>query len=116
MISYHSNLKIYLGVDPVDMRKNFNGLYYEITNKLKEDASSGAYFVFSNKSKNRLKIFYFDGTGIWVFAKKLEKGRFSWPKASDSGNKLKLTPDALQLLLNGIDLKDGCRKAWYEAL
>ncbi|MGA1165420.1 MAG: IS66 family insertion sequence element accessory protein TnpB [bacterium] len=114
MIQWHSNLKIFLGVEPVDLRKSFNGLSYEISNKLKQDANSGAFFVFSNKGRNKLKIYYFDGTGIWIFAKRLEKGRFSWPKASHEGNKINLTPDALQLLLSGIDMRDACRKAWYE--
>jgi transposase len=114
MIGYHAKLKVYLGVEPVDMRRGFNGLHHEITEKLKEDAISGAYFVFCNKSRNRLKIYYFDGTGVWIFAKRLEEGRFSWPKASHNENKVHLTPDALQLLLAGIDMKDGCRKSWYE--
>lgn len=115
MLSFTGSLKIYLAVEPCDMRKSFNGLYALAENKLKLDPQSGALFVFTNKRKNRLKILYFDGTGLWVLAKRLEAGTFSWPKASQSNaEKITLTPEALAMLTDGIDLRDGCRRAWYE--
>lgn len=113
MFSFPHQTKVYLSVDPVDMRKSFNGLWTEASVRLKEDPFEGALFVFVNKSRDRLKILYWDGSGAWVFAKRLEKGRFTWPRGSDT-SKLLLTPSALGMLIDGIDLKHGCKKAWYE--
>jgi transposase len=113
MLTFPSALKIYLAVEPVDMRKAYNGLWTVAEQKLREDPRQGAVFVFINKDRDRLKMLYWDGTGVWIFAKRLEQGRFTWPVGSDR-TKLSLQPEALAMLMAGIDLKDGCRKAWYE--
>jgi transposase len=113
MFSFPHQTKVYLAVAAVDMRKSFNGLWAEASEQLREDPFSGALFVFANKRRDRIKILYWDGSGVWVFAKRLEEGRFSWPSGSDAC-KLSLTPQALGMLLEGIDLKKGCKKAWYE--
>jgi transposase len=113
MLGFPSALKIYLAVEPVDMRKQFNGLWALATERLKEDPRQGALFAFVNKDRDRLKLLYWDGSGVWVMAKRLEKGRFSWPVGSDA-IKLSVLPESLTMLLAGIDLKDGCKKAWYE--
>lgn len=66
-------------------------------------------------SKNRIKILYFDGTGVIVLAKRLEEGVFNFPQsAGEPSAKIRLAPQALQLLLDGVDLKQGARRAWYE--
>lgn len=113
MFSFPNQTKVYLAVAAVDMRKSFNGLWTEASEQLREDPFSGSLFVFANKRRDRIKILYWDGSGVWVFAKRLEKGRFTWPAGSDV-RKLSLTPQSLGMLLEGIDLKQGCKKAWYE--
>ena len=113
MLMFPTALKIYLAIEPVDMRKQFNGLWSLAAERLQEDPRQGAAFVFANKDKDRIKILYWDGSGPWIFAKRLEKGRFTWPVGRDTTN-LSLAPEALTMLLAGIDLKDGCRKVWYE--
>jgi transposase len=114
MFAFPASMRIYLAVAPVDMRKQFSGLWACAQQTLGEDPKSGALFVFTNKNRDRLKILYFDGTGLWVLAKRLEQGRFSWPRSASGGTKLVLTPEALAMLAGGIDLKAGFAKAWYE--
>jgi len=118
MLSFTGSLKIYLALEPCDMRKSFNGLHSIVIEKLKADPLSGALFVFTNKRRNRLKILYFDGTGLWVLAKRLERGCFSWPKPvptdGTSSPRLRLAPEALAMLTDGIDLRDGSRRPWYQ--
>jgi transposase len=113
MLTFAASQRIYLAVEPVDMRKQFNGLWALAAERLREDPFSGSLFVFTNKDRDRVKMLLWDGSGVWVLAKRLEKGRFSWPLANGSA-KLQLEPTALTMLLSGIDLKDGCKKAWYE--
>ena len=116
MLSFTGGLKIYLAIEPCDMRKSFNGLHGLVIERLKEDPLGGGLFVFTNKRRNRLKILYFDGTGLWVLAKRLERGTFAWPKPIEgqSARKLSLAPEALAMLTDGIDLRDGMRRPWYQ--
>lgn len=115
MLSFPGSLKIFVALEPCDMRKSFNGLYAIAEQQLREDPKRGAVFVFCNKKRDRLKLLYWDGTGLWVLAKRLEKGTFSWPKSTkDQPKKLKLAAEALAMLTDGIDLRDGMRRAWYE--
>jgi len=115
MLNFPGSLKVYIGLEPCDMRKSFNGLWQVAEQKLRANPKSGALFAFTNKKRTRLKLLYWDGTGVWVMAKRLEEGNFSWPKpSSGTSGKIQLAPEALSLLLDGIDMKKGCRRAWYE--
>lgn len=114
MLAFPHSVRIFVAVQPVDMRKQFNGLWSAASEQLEEDPKSGAVFCFINKERSRLKLLYWDGTGVWVLAKRLEKGRFSWPSPSEARKKLALAPEALALLVGGIELKHGSLKAWYE--
>lgn len=114
MFAFPASLRIFVAVEPVDMRKQFNGLWAHAEQALRENPKSGALFVFGNKSRDRLKVLYWDGTGVWLLAKRLERGRFSWPQSASGSAKLALTPEAFAMLTGGIDLKAGAAKAWYE--
>ena len=115
MLSFHAHLKVFLATSPLDLRASFTGLWAAAQQQLGEDPKSGALFVFSNRRHNRIKILYFDGTGVCILMKRLETGTYRWPQsAGEPGAKLQLAPQALQLLLDGVDLKDAGRRAWYE--
>ena len=114
MLAFPAAIKIYVAIEPVDMRKQCNGLWAAAQERLHEDPKNGAVFAFINKERTRLKLLYWDGTGVWVLAKRLERGRFSWPAPSTYRVKLALAPEALALLVGGIELKHGSLKAWYE--
>ena len=101
MLAFPAAIRIYVAVQPVDMRKSFNGLWAAVSERLGEDPKSGAVFAFINAERTRLKLLYWDGTGVWVLAKRLEQGRFSWPAAAGDRTKLALAPEALALLLGG---------------
>jgi len=116
MLSFHAQLKVFVATAPCDLRMSFNGLWNAAQQQLGEDPKSGALFAFTNRRRSRIKILYFDGTGVIVLAKRLEEGTFSWPQSAGEPNaKIKLAPQALQLLLDGVELKAGARRAWYEA-
>jgi transposase len=116
MLSFHAQLKVFVATAPCDLRMSFNGLWAAASQRLGEDPKSGALFVFGNRRRNRIKLLYFDGTGVCVLAKRLEEGTFHWPQsAAEPNGKIRLAPQALQLLLDGVELKAGGRRAWHEA-
>lgn len=115
MLSFTGALRIFVAVDPVDLRKSFNGLEGVVREQLQEDPQSGALFVFTNRRHSRLKILYWDGTGLWLLVKRLEKGTFSWPReVSEGTRKLKLAPEALAMLTDGVDLRGARLRPWYQ--
>jgi len=105
--------RIYLAVGATDMRKGFEGLFGLVRDRLQCEPLSGHVFLFCNGQRNRLKLLVFDGSGLWVCAKRLEKGRFRWPQAGDAHGKVVLSHEELALLLGGIDLVQTQRRPWY---
>jgi transposase len=108
--------RIFLAAGATDLRKSFEGLSDLVRNQFKEDPLSGHLFVFANRSKTRLKVLYWDGSGIWVCAKRLERGCFSWPRSTagdGSSGALRILAEELTLLLSGIDLEKTQRREWW---
>jgi transposase len=105
--------QIYLAAGATDMRKSFEGLFGLVRDRLACDPLSGHVFLFANAERNRLKVLFWDGSGLWVCAKRLEKGRFRWPEVKAGEAKMLLTAEELALLVGGIDLAVTRRRAWH---
>ena len=115
MLSFTGGLKVMVALETCDMRKGFNGLAALVSERLEEDVRGGTVYVFGNRKRTRIKVLYWDGTGLWVMTKRLEAGTFSWPSRADGGQvKLRLAPEAFAMLTDGVDLKAGRLRAWYE--
>jgi transposase len=105
--------RIYLAAGSTDMRKSFNGLYGLVQDRLQCDPMSGHVFLFANAQRNRLKVVFWDGTGLWVCAKRIEKGRVHWPEADAGQARVVLNQEQLSMLLGGIDLSQTRPRRWY---
>ena len=101
MIPVPTNTKVWLAAGVTDMRKGFNGLSALAEKVLKQNPYCGHLFVFRGRRGDLIKVIWFDGQGACLFSKRLEKGRFVWPSATNG--KLSLTPAQLAMLLEGID-------------
>ena len=86
---------------PVDLRKGYDGLYGLVQTGLGRDPLGGELFLFVNQSRKLCKVLLWDGTGLCLFAKRLEDGEFRWPKIQDGV--IRLTSAQLGALLEGLD-------------
>jgi transposase len=113
MIPLSPATRIYLATGATDLRKSFEGLSDLVTHQCHQDPLSGYLFVFTNRRKNRIKLLFFDGSGVWVCAKRLMgSGCFAWPKTDDPGA-LQIVAEELTLLLTGIDLEKTSARPWW---
>lgn len=95
------NATIWLYSQPIDFRKQIDGLVLLVSDKLDLNPTSGQLFLFRNSSANKLKLLWWDRNGFWLYYKRLEKGIFKFPK--DTEWKIELTRDQLGWLLSGLD-------------
>ena len=111
MFAMGAATRIYVATGNTDMRKHFNGLEGLIRERLASDPTSGHIFRFANARRNRLKLVFFDGCGLWVCARRMEGGTLRWPEA-ESG-KVQLSREQFALLIGGIDLTQTQPRKWY---
>ena len=101
MIGPTGAVRVMVATKPVDFRKGADGLAALVRESLAADPFSGAVYVFRAKRADRVKLIFWDGTGVCLFAKRLEDGIFRWPKIEDGV--MRLTAAQLSALLEGLD-------------
>jgi transposase len=101
MIAFPAGVRVWLATGHTDMRRGFDGLALMVQEQLKRDPHSGQVFVFRGRRGSLIKILWHDGQGLCLFAKRLERGRFIWPSASQGV--VTITAAQLGYLLEGID-------------
>jgi len=104
-------VRIFLAPGATDMRKSFDGLSASAKQVIRKDPLSGHVFVFCNRRRHIIKVLLWDGSGFWVFAKRLERGTFAWPSMSEP---VEMRSEELSLLLGGIDLCRTRRRRWFD--
>ncbi len=102
MMLVPSRVRVHIALGVTDMRKG-------------QDPFSGHLFAFRGRKANLIKIVFWDGTGLCLFTKRLEEGRFPWPGADEPGDTLALTSEQLSMLIEGIDWRAPERR-WRPAV
>jgi transposase len=114
MLSLPPSVRILLAREPADMRKGFDGLANLVQDVLKEDPLSGHLFVFRNRRGDRVKLLLWDSDGFLIVYKRLEKGTFRFPSASEAeATSVTVTATDLIMLLDGVDLQSVKRRPRY---
>ena len=101
MIALPTGTQVWIAAGVTDLRRGFTGLSAQVQTVLKESPFSGHVFVFRGRRGDLIKMLWWDGDGLCLFAKRLEKGRFIWPKVENGT--VALTRAQLSMLLEGID-------------
>ncbi|MGL4522852.1 MAG: IS66 family insertion sequence element accessory protein TnpB [Bacilli bacterium] len=101
-----SNHKVYLAAGFTDMRKSIDGLSAIVQLSFELDPFSSAYFVFCGSSRDRLKILHWEHNGFWLYYRRLEKGKFHWPKTVENDCATAITFRQLRWLLDGLNINN----------
>lgn len=107
MFALGATTRVYLRSGATDLRLSYDGLYALVVTVLEADPRSGHVFGFCNRARTRAKFLHFDGSGLWVCAKRLERGTFAWP----AHGRAELDAVGLAALLEGFALE--ARRGWY---
>lgn len=105
-----AGVEVFVALDPIDLRWSFDRLAGLVSEHLGHSARSGALFAFRGKRGEAMKVLYFDGTGLCLYYKRLDRGTFRWPQARPGETSVRIEERALEALLDGIDVEAPRRK------
>ena len=111
MIHADTAAHIYLVCGATDMRKGYDGLAGVVMSEVKGDPLSGHLFVFCNRTRTRIKVLAWDGSGMWVCAKRLDTGSFRWPLDLEAARRV--SSAELAMLLEGLDWHQTTSRSWF---
>ena len=103
MLTIPGSVRIFIGRNPVDMRKSIDGLMSVVQEELREDAYSGHLFVFLSRRADRVKILAWEKSGFVLFYKRLERGQFKVPRIGQDAMAVEIDATQLAMLLDGIE-------------
>ncbi len=113
MLTIPPSTRIFVLAPGADMRRSFDGLTALARDVIGENPTSGHLFCFSNRRRTRLKVLFFDGSGMWVMCKRLERGTFAWPHAEEGSSRVVLQHAQLAALTDGLDISKAKLRSWY---
>ncbi len=113
MINFAPELKIFLHVGPIDMRKSYDGLYGVVSQVFERDVRDGGLYLFINRRRDRLKLLYWDADSMAIWMKRLESGRHQTLAATGDAKHVTLDSVELGMLLSGIELSGSMRRSRY---
>lgn len=109
MLALTPATRIFVAMAPVDLRRGFDGLSAHVQTVLERQVVEGGLFVFTNRRRNRLRLLWWDGSGLWLATKRLEGGFLSWPVGD--GVAVGLRPEQLSALMTGLEVQE--KAGWY---
>jgi transposase len=114
MLAVASSTRVYLYMQPVDMRRSYDGLHAIVQAEFRCDIRLGDYFMFINRRRDRIKIMWWDRDGLAIFMKRLEAGTVQKPACQADAKSLVIDQAQLAMLITGIDVSDIKRRKRFE--
>jgi transposase len=104
VLSLSPTIQVFMAIEPVDLRKGFDGLSAAVQTVFDRNVLDGHLFLFLNRRRDRIKLLWWDRDGLALFYKRLERGTYEIPRHASGNKQLRLDATQLSLLLNGIQL------------